>query len=53
MVERSICYFKTRGEGRATKGDDRVDVTLVVSPTQTGCRNARDMTNRSVIFVEL
>jgi len=23
MIERSICYFKTRGERRATKGDKR------------------------------
>jgi len=23
MIERSICYFKTRGERRATKGDNR------------------------------
>jgi len=23
MIERSICYFKTRGERRATKGDER------------------------------
>jgi len=23
MTERSICYFKTRGERRATKGDKR------------------------------
>jgi len=22
MIERSICYFKTRGERRATKGDE-------------------------------
>jgi len=23
MIERSICYFKTRGERRATKGDEK------------------------------
>jgi len=23
MIERSICYFKTRGERRASKGDKR------------------------------
>jgi len=23
MIKRSICYFKTRGERRATKGDKR------------------------------
>jgi len=23
MIEKSICYFKTRGERRATKGDKR------------------------------
>jgi len=23
MIERSICYFKTRGERRATKGEER------------------------------
>jgi len=25
MIERSICYFKTRGERRATKGDKSGD----------------------------
>jgi len=24
MIIRSVCYFKTRGERRATKGDKRV-----------------------------
>jgi len=24
MIERSICYFKTRGERRATKGDNLI-----------------------------
>jgi len=25
MIEKSNCYFKTRGERRATKGEDRED----------------------------
>jgi len=31
MIEQSICYFKTRGERRATKGDKRGRLSRTLS----------------------
>jgi len=61
MIERSICYFKTRGERRETKGDkrgrpSRIDSLIYLEPVERfknrsnvmKCRSFGDSTSSRV-----